>query len=119
MQERIVSWLRSVSGLEAMTEEFVEDLPGSAGLFFKGEQTVSAAADILGREIRRVRLRWKLVTNTAQAPLVSLQQAPVLGLLQTVRLEDGHLSDLDEEQIPRWESELIIEFTAVPETGEE
>lgn len=113
MQEKILAWLRTVPGLEGLQEEFLEDLPGSAGLFFRGEQTVSATADILGREFRRLRLRWVLVVNRGKAVQIPTEGAPVLGALQTVRLEDGHLGHLDEAQIPRWETELTVEFTEV------
>lgn len=118
MQNRIFNWLRSFSGLEKMTEEWIGDLPGCAGLFYQGCQEVSRTADILGNEILRQRLRWKLVTNTAKPVEIPSETAPVLGLLQTVRVEKAHLTYLDEMELPRWEAELTIEFTASPDRKE-
>ena len=115
MRDKIMRWLRECPGLENRTAEWIGDLPGCAGLCYQGEQEISRTADILGNEFVRRKLRWKLVTNTDAPVELPLGTAPVLGLLQTVRLEKGQLTHLDEMQIPRWETELTVEFTTVPE----
>ncbi len=114
MQDKMTGWLRSLPGLENLTTEWVGDLPGCAGLFYRGMEIVSRTADILGREILRKRARWTLVTNEVRTAIPP-EEVPVLGLLQKVQVEQGRLVHLDEMQIPRWETELNVEFTAVPE----
>lgn len=117
MQDKMTGWLRSLPGLEGMTTEWVGDLPGCAGLFYRGMETVNRTADILGKEILRKRARWLLVTNEVRT-VIPTEEVPVLGLLQTVQVEQGRLVHLDEMQIPRWETELIIEFTAIQQPAD-
>ena len=107
----MAQWLRGTSGLEKLTEEWIEDIPGCAGLFLESRQTVESAVDILGNVLRRERVRWKLVVNQGYPPAIDLKTAPVLGALQRVSLGEDRLIRLDHNQLPRWETELTAEFT--------
>lgn len=117
MQTKIMDWLRSFSGLEKLTAEWLGELPGCAGLFYQGEQVVSRTVDILGNAILRKRLRWKIVSH-GKPVTIDPTTAPQLGLLQTVQVEKSHLDHMDEMEIPRWETELTVEYTAVQAEAE-
>ena len=111
MTALVAQWLRSLPGLENLTEEWIEDLPGCAGLFLESRQTVEVTVDIMGNTIRRQRFRWKLVTNQGQPPRINVESAPTLGLMQRIGLGGDRLARLDHNQLPRWETDLSIEFT--------
>ena len=118
MQTISLNWLRTVPGLEKLTAEWLGEFPGCAGLFYQGTQVVSRTVDILGNAILRKRMRWKIMSRDTKPVTIDPTTAPQLGLLQTVQVEKTRLVHLDEMEIPSWETELTVEYTAVLEEAE-
>ena len=111
MQSAIENWLRQIPGLEQMKSEWIDAMPGCAGVFYQGMRVVDSTADILGSALMRLRLRWKLAVNGNGPVEIPVQTAPVLGMLQQVRVEGWHVAFADEMLPSRGEAELTVEFT--------
>ena len=111
MRSKIENWLRQIPGLEQLQQERIGAMPGCAGAFYQGMRVVDSTADVLGNALVRQRMRWKIAVNGVSPVDVPVQTAPVLGMLQQVRMEGWHVAHVDEMQLPRWEAELTVEFT--------
>lgn len=119
MKERIENWLRQIPGLEQMKNEWLDAMPGCTAAFYQGMQVMDSTADVLGNALVRQRLRWKLAVHGVRPVEIPVQDAPVLGMLQQVRVESWHVAFVDEMQIPRWEAVLTVEFTVADSRAEE
>ena len=119
MRNEIENWLRQIPGLGRLKREWIDAMPGCAGVFYRGMRVVDATADVLGNALVRLRLQWKIAVNGVDPVEIPVQTAPVLGVLQQVRVEGWHVAFVDEMQLPRWEAELIVEFTTTAAQMEE
>ena len=120
MINTVKTWLSAYPGLEGLTLEALAPLPGSAGLFCRGEEVVRRMGDILGTERLRKRLGFTLAVHTVSdsmpQQLLELAQrakesAPILGQDQALTLEKGALTRCDAEGTARYELHITFEFT--------
>lgn len=121
MIETVFNWLAAQPGLQNLQLEALCAAPGSSGLFCKGQEVLWRRQDILGKELRRMRLTFRLClhrTGTgAPAQLLALTQtaesaAPILGLDQTLSLEQGRMVRSGAGGIARYELRITFEFTS-------
>jgi len=120
MIQTVKTWLSAYPGLENLTLEALEPYPGSAGLFCKGAEVVRRSRDILGTRQLRQRLGFRLEWHTTAADMPqrlldlsawARETAPTLGRDQTLTLEQGAMTRLDEEGTARYGLHITFEFT--------
>jgi len=124
MLETLLSWLRGIPGLQDMTAEYLGPEEGAAGLFCRGREVLWQRRDILGALTCRQRAVFLLSIRSPDPALLSLTLtvepefrsiAPVFGLDQTLKLEQGRTVRNDGGGLPVIEARLTLEYTTKEE----
>lgn len=127
--EQLKNWVAAFPGFAGMTVtvDAQPGIPGSVGLFCRGQKTLWQREDLLGRVRRRRRLTLEVTLACSKDPqgdcltaalLLELARwaegsAPILGQEQTLRADKGSLHHAAAGGVGVYALELIFEFTEV------
>ena len=118
MQNTVLTWLKSLPGLENLRPEALDAAPGAAGLFCKGRKVLGRTEDILGAVKCRQSLTFQLCLHSTARDVpycflaLDTKNAPLLGEHQTVTVTEGKLAKDDGSGICRYETTITFTFTS-------
>ncbi len=124
MLETLLSWLREIPGLQDMQAEYLGPENGASGLFCRGREVLWQRRDILGHLTCRQKAVFVLSFREPDPYLLSVlltaepefrNIAPVFGLDQSLKLEQGRTVRNDGGGQPVLEVRLTLEYTTKEE----
>ena len=118
MQNTVLTWLKTLPGLENLRAERLDAEPGAAGLFCGGRKELGRTEDILGSVKCRQSVTFTLCLHSTQRDVpdfflaLDTSGAPSLGADQTVTVTRGKLARDNGTGICRYEAVITFTFTS-------
>lgn len=121
MIEEVLKWIASIPGLQGIVHDRLEAAPGSLAMNCMGQKVIWERYDILGVKTRRLQTQFAIghhTTDMNDLELVILlnkksvlELAPVFGMEQTVKVEQGHMEQDGIDGVLRMVALLTFEYT--------